>query len=284
MNDQSTSTGPSQASPDAYAVAPAAVLAQRPAQAQLARVGLLGIGVAAILAAGILIVGFVSAPTGTLAAGSDAAATSNPNVVSLHGGPGGPGGPGFGRGFGGGIEITAINGNSLSLETADGWTRTITVDDGTTYSESGEEITLGDLAVGDQIAFRQTLEDDGSWSIDAIAVIPPHVGGKVTAVDGSTITVERRDGTTTTINVDGSTDYRVNGEDAALGDVEVGMFLVAEGTENADGSLDATAVKAADERLRGPGGRGGHGFRFGGPGPFGEQPDAPGPDATDSAS
>src|SRR4029450_8055737 len=104
----------------------------------------------------------------------------------------------------------------------------------------------GDLAVGDRIAFRQTLEDDGSWTIDAIAVILPHLGGAGTAVDGSTITVEGRDGETATITVNGDTEYQVNGDDATLADVEVGMVLIAEGTDNGDGLITATEVKAAD--------------------------------------
>jgi hypothetical protein len=99
----------------------------------------------------------------------------------------------------------------------------------------------------------------------------------VTAVDGSTITVTRRDDTTTTINVDGSTEYIVNGDVATLADVEVGMFLVAEGTENADGSINATDVRAAERGLfRGPG----KGFGFGhGPG---RDPNDVDPDATDA--
>jgi hypothetical protein len=155
----------------------------------------------------------------------------------------------------GGITITAINGNDISLATADGWTRTIRVDDETASSKSGAEIGLADLTVGDRIAFRQTLEDDGTWTIDAIAVILPHVGGEVTAIDGSTITVKGRDGQPATITVNGDTELKVNGEDATVADVEVGMALIAEGTENADGSITATKVRAAD----------GDGF-FGGPG------------------
>ena len=64
------------------------------------------------------------------------------------------------------------------------------------------------------IGFRQTLEDDGSWTIDAIAVILPHVGGEVTAVDGSTITVEQRDGTSATITIGGDANIVVNGDAA----------------------------------------------------------------------
>jgi hypothetical protein len=264
---------------------PVATAAPPPAgRAQLARIGLLGIGAAALIAAAMLIFGAGASPGGTLAAGTDASSSATREGLTEF--RGGPGGPGFGHGPGRGITVTAISGSDLSLETVDGWTRTITVDDGTTYSESGDEIALGDLAVGDEIAFRQTLEDDGSWTIDAIAVILPHVGGSVTAIDGSTIRVTQRDDTTATINVDAGTEYIVNGDVATLADIEVGMFLVAEGTENADGSLDAADVRAAERGVfRGPGGKG---FGFGhGPGrdSNGVDPDATEtPGTTDSAS
>lgn len=245
--------------------APVQAVAVQPARtATLARIGLLGIGAAALIAVAALAFGSSATPAGTLAAGTGTESSGGAVALNGFGGPGGRGG--FGHGLGG-ITITAISGSNLSLETADGWTRTITVDAGTNYTESGDTIALGDLAVGDQIAFRQTLEDDGTWTIDAIAVIPPHVGGEVTAVSSSTITVEQRDGTAATITVNADTEYRVNGDAAALADVEVGMFLVAQGTENANGSLTATEVRAGE---RGMGGRGGfRGGFHGGPGPNG---------------
>lgn len=249
---------------DEFTITPAPVVtaARQDGRAQLARIGLLGIASAALIAAAMLIFGAGATPTGTLAAGTDGTSTTG-TTETLNGFRGGPGERGFGHGPGRGITIAAISGSDISLETIDGWTRTITVDDATTYSKSGDDITLGDLAVGDEIGFRQTLEDDGSWTIDAIAVILPHAGGEVTAVDGSTIAVMQRDGTTATINVDGSTEYIVNGDVAALADVEVGMLLVAEGTENADGSLNATDVRAAEKgTFRGPGGKG-FGFQHG---------------------
>ena len=267
---------------------PVATATVRPmaAQARWARIGLVGIGVAALIAVAALAFGTATAPASTLAgSGSDSTTSTVNGTTDLRGGPGfrgGHGGPGFG-----GIEITAINGSSLSLATEDGWTRTITVDDGTTYTRAGDDIALGDLAVGDTIGFRQTLEDDGSWTIDAIAVILPHVGGEVTAVDGSTVTVQQRDGTSATINIGSEANIVVNGDAAELADIEVGMVLVAEGTENSDGSLDATRVRAGDMGLRGDGfgGRGFHGPGFGPGFGGGEKPDATtAPEATDSAS
>ena len=246
--------------------------------ATLARIGLLGIAAAAFVAVAMLAVGSTFAPTRTLA-GTDSTDTMAGTVEGLSGFGGGPGFGGRGGHLFGGITVTAISGNDISLETEDGWTRTITVTDETEYSKSGDEITLADLAVSDRIGFRQTLENDGSWTIDGIAVILPHVGGEVTAIDGSTITIEGRDGTETTITVNGDTTYEVNGDDATKADVEVGMVLIAEGTENTDGSLAATEVKAADpdDFFGGPGR---HGFGFGfGPG-FDQ--DGDNPDATDA--
>ncbi|HEX2626844.1 MAG TPA: DUF5666 domain-containing protein [Candidatus Limnocylindrales bacterium] len=250
-----------------------AAVARRPVQASLARIGLLGIASAALIAVAALAFGSTANPTSILAAGTGGTANQPAVVNDLNGR--GPGGREFGRGMGG-ITITAISGNSISLATGDGWTRTITVDDGTTYSKSGATITLGDLKVGDEVGFRETKETNGTFTIDAIVVVLPHAGGQVTAIDGSKITVTQRDGTSATINVTGTTTYTVNGNGASLADVKVGMFLVAEGTKNDDGSLAATNVHAGDKGF-GRGHGGDHGFRGG---PDGIPGDPSGPDAS----
>ena len=186
------------------------------------------------------------------------------------------GGFGFGGrgGFGfGGITITAINGSNLSLKTEDGWTRTIAVTSATAIARVGKTIALGDLKVGDQVKFRQDRATDGSFTITAINVILPSISGTVTKVDGSTITVQRRDGTTATIHVGGDTTYRIAGDDTpALSDIKVGDVIIASGTQRTDGSLDAEAVAAG-----GPG----RGDSFGGRGfPHGDK----GPDASPAPS
>jgi len=273
---------------DDFTTPPTTVVVARSGPGPMVRIGLLGILVAALIATAILAFGLSTQPTGTLAAGAPAGSsgTSSTGAVpalngGFPGGPGGPdGGPGFGRGFRD-VSITAISGNDISLHTEDGWTRTITVDSGTTYSKAGQTIALSDLGVGDQIGLRQTRESDGSYTIDSIVVILPHAGGEVTAVSGSTITVKAPDGSTVTININGTTSYDVNGKSAGLADVKTGMFLVAEGTKNADGSLTATRVRAADPAAFR---HHEHGFRNGGPGAPDTDPDATvAPSATGSA-
>lgn len=176
---------------------------------------------------------------------------------------GGPGMRGFGHGRFGQIEITAVNGSSLSLETEDGWTRTITVGSDTEITKAGETAALADLAVGDLIAFAQERQDDGTFTITAIKVVLPTLGGEVTAISGNTITVTGKDDVTSTIHVDGDTTYQENGDAAALSDIEVGDFVVAEGALRDDGSLDADVVRSGNHGFRdgsGPG-RGFHGDR-----------------------
>lgn len=204
------------------------------------------------------------------------AASAAPGTTKPDGGRGRGGfGPGFFRGgFGrigfNDIKITTINGSDLSLKTADGWTRTITVTSTTTITKGGAKIAVDDLAVGDQIHFAQERAADGTYTVTAIVVVLPTVVGQVSAIDGDTLTVTQPGGTSATIHVDGSTTYRVNGAAGSLSDIKVGSFVAAEGTQRSDGSLDAAAIRS------GTGERGG----FKGPG-FPGGPHGPkGPDAS----
>jgi Domain of unknown function (DUF5666) len=163
------------------------------------------------------------------------------------------GGPRFGFGD---ISVTAIDGSNLSLKTDDGWTRTITVTSSTKLTKAGNAITLGDVKVGDKVRFHETRNADGSFNVDAVEVVLPGVVGRVTAKTADSITVESLGGGTVTIHVSGSTTYRVAGKaNAGLGDVAVGDIVAAQGQKRADGSLDATTVRAAPKPGRWFGGR-----------------------------
>jgi hypothetical protein len=166
----------------------------------------------------------------------------------------------FGGGFGGpgaigGVTVASIDGSSLSLKTADGWTRTISVASSTKITRGGQSISLSDLKVGDSIGFRESKASDGSFTIDAINVILPRVFGQVTATTSDTITIKQFDGTTATINVGSSTKFRIFGvSSATIASLKVGMTISAEGTKNADGSIDALNVAGGQLRVPSPGG------------------------------
>ena len=211
-------------------------------------------------AAALVVIGAVAAmgASPSPSTGADPAASPAPGTTAPSASPGGAkdrlGLRGaLGRGGFRDITITAISGSDLSLKTDDGWTRTITVAATTTITKGGATISLGDLAVGDEIRFGQTKGTDGSYTITAIRVVLPSVAGVVTAIDGNTLTVTQKDGTTATIHVGDTTTYRVNGATGALSDIKVGSIIAAEGTLRTDGSLDASTVGS------GFGGHDGHG-------------------------
>ena len=67
----------------------------------------------------------------------------------------------------------------------------------------------------------------------------------------NTVTITRPDGTTLTVHVAADTTIRVAGVDSAkLSDITAGMVVIVEGTQRADGSIDAREIGAGD---RGPG-------------------------------
>ena len=192
-------------------------------------------------------------PAGNVVAGNVVAAvdtgwvapTGGSQAGSLEHGRFGPGGMGM-RGHGpfGAITITKIDGSKLSLQTEDGWTRTIDAT-GATVTKAGQTVQLSALKVGDQVVFGQERQTDGTFKITAIRVVLPSVTGIVTAVDASSVTVAIGDGTTKKIVVNSSTVYRVGGTDASKSAVVVGIRISAEGTLATDGTFTASAVEVA---------------------------------------
>ena len=195
------------------------------------------------------------APDASTAPGSSEPAGRDRGPLPAFGIPFGPGGgsfggslagPGFGfGGFGiGQITVTGIDDKKVSLKTDDGWTRTITVTSDTKITKGGKTITVDDLAVGDHVRIAQDRAGDGTYTVTAIIVVLPSLAGQVSAIDGDTITITQPGGTTATIHVSDSTTYQVDGNAGKLSDIKVGAFIVAEGTQRSDGSLDAAVVRA----------------------------------------
>ncbi len=101
---------------------------------------------------------------------------------------------------------------------------------------------MNDLAVGDEVRFRETRNDDGTYSITAIVVPAPTAGGEVLAISGDTITVKKKDGSTRDIKVTSSTAYKLGPSTGAKSDVKVGSEIAAEGTVSGD-TFTATTVQ-----------------------------------------
>lgn len=227
---------------------------------------LLGIGAAAGLGL-LLALGAVV----TMAASPSPSPTTAPGTTTNPGsGPGWFGGPGFGgRGHGplggpgdwhagvgfGDITITAINGSSVSLKTADGWTRTITVGTSTTITKGGQTITLSDLSVGDQIHLRETRDSSGTFTVTAIDVVVPQEAGTVSATTADGFTLKTRDGTTVTVTVTSATTYTLadrNGStSASKSDIKAGVEVVVTGTPGSNDTFTAATVRIEPAEVAG---------------------------------
>ena len=239
-------------------VVPAADAAPAPRGSRARTIGLATLGGA--IAIGALAIAFVAGGSGSSA--NDAAPAGvtdgSPARVAPIGAVSGwtspdgasdvrPGhlrGGGMRNGIGNAITITAIDGNKLALETENGWTRTIDAA-GATVTKDGATVALSTLKVGDQIVFRETRNDDGTYTTTAIVVVQPHVAGTVASVSGSTVTVTGRDGTTSKVVLTSSTTYELGGEAATKDAVVAGARIVARGTLATDGTLTASSVEVA---------------------------------------
>ena len=80
-------------------------------------------------------------------------------------------------------------------------------------TKGGQAIEVSDLEVGDQVRFSQTRNDDGTYTVDAIAVVVPSVRGTVSDVSSTGFKVTTRDGSVWTIAINGTTKYQYGAGD-----------------------------------------------------------------------
>jgi Domain of unknown function (DUF5666) len=181
---------------------------------------------------------------------------NGPDLFALGGIPGAddPGDLDLGR-FGrigiGGPTITAIDGNQVTLGTPDDWHRTITITSSVKLTKGGQDITVADLKVGDHVRIRQTRNDDGTFTVTAIAVVVPSIQGKASAITSSGFKVTTRDGSVWTVTVDGSTKYSFGRGTGSLADVKDGQPVRVAGNVTGDNQMTALNVQVAGDRAAG---------------------------------
>ena len=160
--------------------------------------------------------------------------------------------------------VSAVGSSSVTITQFDGSSKTLALTGSTTYSEAGATATKSALVVGGRISAQGTVDSAGNFTATAITIAPSSVQGTVASKTATTIVVTTA-GKTVTLDVSAATKYSVRGVSApTLADVAVGDRIAAQGTLNADGSLNATSVQASPNDQPGFGGRGFGGRGFGG--------------------
>jgi hypothetical protein len=162
-----------------------------------------------------------------------------------------PGAGRFGRHGFGEITIASISGNDVTLQTADGWRRTITITDSVELTKGGQPIEVSALRIGDQVRFRQVRNDDGTYTVTAVAVVVPSIRGTAIAITSSGFKVTTRDGSVWTVTVSGSTAYRYGQGTGSLADVKDGERVRVAGTITADNAMTAITVTVAGDKAVG---------------------------------
>jgi hypothetical protein len=137
-------------------------------------------------------------------------------------------------------RVTSVASGDFVLQKYDGTTETVDTTDATTYSEPGSSIAPPGVDDGENVAV--TLDPTASSPTATNAVVfPEKVGGRVTNVAGSTVTLTNKRGTDTVI-VSSSTNYYEKGASPTAvsnGEVVTVFGLPDAGTP---GELDAQVV------------------------------------------
>ena len=97
------------------------------------------------------------------------------NRGQFSGGPGGAGGAG-GRGGATAGTVQSVNGNTIAVTDAQGQTKTVTLESGTTITKSTTG-SASDITTGETIVVRGTANSDGSTTAQSVSIGNGGFGG-----------------------------------------------------------------------------------------------------------
>jgi preprotein translocase subunit YajC len=143
-------------------------------------------------------------------------------------------------------QVTSINGNKITLSTGNkGAQTTVTTSAATKYYVAGQPVPASTLQQGDTIGVAGPGSQQSGVTATAIFIHEPAAQGTVTGVNGDTITVKAKDGTTWTITVNSDTKYFQGKQPASLSAVQVNSKIRAVGLKTGDNALTAIVVRIA---------------------------------------
>jgi hypothetical protein len=204
--------------------------------------------------AGRLALASVVTVVGVAAAAAPAVSAQATGVADPPGPGGNPPGPRGGPGAGPAWYAPRLKGEIISIAGTTSFTMSgpddhdITVEVGDKTSYIGSLTKFSDLHVGDEVAVEGRRSGEGSLEarviIDADSLplgIP--VGGVVTAVTSSKLTIKMRDGLTMSFALDNGTDYLSRDKaQTTAADVKVGDHVVVVFEQTASGTLTANLI------------------------------------------
>ncbi len=134
--------------------------------------------------------------------------------------------------------VTSVSANTIAATNANGSPVAITISAQTVYIRADQPASLSDITTGTKIRVLGHQKADGSIVARRIMIVVPTTRGKVTAINGNTITLQTKHGTVT-ITITSSTKF---GKGQTLGVIHVGDVIVVAGVKNSDGTYTALAI------------------------------------------
>ena len=222
------------------------------------------------------IAAFVAISAGTLYAGSanaDTVASAN-TTTSTHT-------RGSGKGHGVGGTVTAINSTSITLTGSNNTTYTVDASNakflkiGSGGTTAPTTITIADINVGDTIMVRGTFSGTTVTATQILdgklpTRVKPAANGTVSAVNGNTITLTSKNGTTYSVDATNAKILKASGQTTTgtsttrptpttitVANIQVGDTLAVQGTVSGT-SVTATSIFDGKFAGRGTGSKGTH--------------------------
>lgn len=146
------------------------------------------------------------------------------------------------------VEVTGVDGTSVTLETDDGWTRTVDTANVAVTLDS-DTLAASDLEPGDRVQVIQVRNANDTYTITGLALVLPEVTGTATAVAETGFTVTEPDGTETPVVVTDETRWPAAGLPGSPGAPTPGLDALQDGdlvhvrgTLGEDGTMTATEI------------------------------------------
>ena len=126
--------------------------------------------------------------------------------------------------------VTAVSDSGFTLTANSGAEFTVDITNAKLVRLPRSVIVLGDIAVGDRV-FVTGTEEDGTLTASVVFAKPDRANkgsvralakGTITAIDGTTLTVQGKHGTEATVTTDSNTEITKDGEAGVFADLEVG--------------------------------------------------------------
>lgn len=146
-------------------------------------------------------------------------------------------------------EVTAVASGSFTLSARDGKIYTVTTANASFALPFNGTFAAADLKVGDAVKVKGTISGSTITAAEIIVVpantVKAKAKGTVSAVNGSTLTVNTKGGNTITVNTSSDTEVtKADGSTGAMADVTVGSRVSIKGLWNTlMNSLTALAIK-----------------------------------------